>query len=88
MKIRLNLGHLDLATRFDVSTATVTNIFLTIVGALHDVLYVGLMKDNIPSRLKNQKCLPSCFAPFPNCRIVFDCSEIAVSNTERTMYVV
>uniref|UniRef100_UPI00358EFD23 uncharacterized protein n=1 Tax=Myxine glutinosa TaxID=7769 RepID=UPI00358EFD23 len=83
MKLRLNLGNLDLATRFNCSTATVTNIFTTVVGTLYDTLHVGMMENNIPSIAKNQKCLPSCFLPFPNCIIVFDCTEVAASNTEK-----
>ncbi|CAJ1066282.1 uncharacterized protein LOC115593829 [Xyrichtys novacula] len=83
MKLRLNCGHLDLATRFNCSTATVTNIFLTIVSALYDILYVGMLENNIPSTAKNQTSLPECFRPFPNCRIVLDCTEVAVSKPER-----
>ncbi|XP_039534866.1 uncharacterized protein LOC120483736 isoform X2 [Pimephales promelas] len=81
MKLRLNCGHIDLATRFNCSTATVTNIFTTIISALYDILYVGLFENNIPSTAKNQTSLPDCFQPFPNCRIVLDCTEVAVSNT-------
>ncbi|KAJ8412664.1 hypothetical protein AAFF_G00116150 [Aldrovandia affinis] len=83
MKLRLNCGILDLATRFNCCRATVTNIFITISSALYDILYVGMMENNIPSRIKNQTSLPDCFQPFPNCRIVLDCTEVAVSNTER-----
>ncbi|KAJ8389958.1 hypothetical protein AAFF_G00112430 [Aldrovandia affinis] len=83
MKLRLNCGILDLATRFNCCRATVTNIFTTISSALYDILYVGMMENNIPSRIKNQTSLPDCFQPFPNCRIVLDCTEVAVSNTER-----
>lgn len=83
MKLRLNCGHIDLSTRFNCSTATVTNIFITIISALYDVLYVGLLENNIPSTAKNQTSLPDCFQPFSNCRIVLDCTEVAISNTER-----
>lgn len=83
MKLRLNCGHLDLATRFNCSKATVTNIFLTIVSALYDILYVGMLENNIPSTAKNQALLPDCFRPFPNCRIVLDCTEVAVHKPER-----
>ncbi|XP_056144593.1 uncharacterized protein LOC130124497 [Lampris incognitus] len=83
MKLKLNSGHEDLATRFNCSTATVTNIFITIVSALYDILYVGMLENNIPSIEKNQASLPECFRPFPNCRIVLDCTELAVSRTER-----
>ncbi|KAK7882981.1 hypothetical protein WMY93_029155 [Mugilogobius chulae] len=82
MKLRLNCGVLDLATRFNCSRATVTNVFITISCALYDILYVGMMENKIPSRLKNQTSLPDCFQAFPNCRIVLDCTEVAVSNTE------
>ena len=83
MKLRLNCGHVDLATRFNCSTATVTNIFTTIISALYDILYVGMLENNIPSTAKNQTSLPDCFWPFLNCKIVLDCTEVAVSNTER-----
>ena len=82
MKLRLNLGHVDLATRFHCSTATVTNIFLTIVSALHDVLFLEVMDKELPSREKNQTGLPACFEPFPNCRIVLDCTEISVCSIQ------
>ncbi|KAK0144261.1 hypothetical protein N1851_017374 [Merluccius polli] len=82
MKLKLNSGHVDLATRFNCSTATVSNIFITIVCALSDILYVGFMENNIPSREKNQTSLPNCFLPFPNCRIVLDCTEVAMSSTK------
>ena len=42
MKLRLNCGILDLATRFNCCRATVTNIFTTISSALYDILYVGV----------------------------------------------
>ncbi len=83
MKLKLNCGHIDLATRFNCSTATVSNTFITIISALYDILYVGLFKNNIPSTAKNQMSLPSCFRPFPNCRMVLDCTEVSISNTER-----
>ncbi|KAK0131456.1 hypothetical protein N1851_033859 [Merluccius polli] len=41
------------------------------------------MDNNIPSRVKNQTSLPDCFQPFPDCRNVLDCTEVAVSNTKR-----
>ncbi|XP_074554593.1 uncharacterized protein LOC141810719 [Halichoeres trimaculatus] len=82
MKLRLNCGVLDLSTRFNCCRATVTNIFITISSALHDILYVGMMANKIPSRLKDRTSLPECFQPFPNCRIVLDCTEVAASNTE------
>lgn len=82
MKLKLNSGHADLAMRFNCSTTTVSNIFQTIVCALTEILYVGFMENNIPSRRKNQTSLHDCFQLFPNCRIVLDCTEVAVSNTK------
>lgn len=64
MKLRLNCGHVDLATRFNCSTATVTNIFTNIISALYDILYVGLLENTIPSTAKNQTSLPDSFQPF------------------------
>ena len=71
MKLKLNCGRVDLATRFNCSTATVTNVFITITSALHDILYVGMMESNI-STAKNQTSLLACFQPFPNCRMSSD----------------
>ena len=65
MKLKLICGHIDLVTRFNCSTATVTNIFTTIVSALYDILYVGMFENNIPSKAKNQTSLPDCFWSFP-----------------------
>lgn len=74
MKLRMDLRNFDLAERFGVSHTTVSNIFRTWVLALHEIFFVQLMA-NIPSRHKNQTCLPSAFATFENCRIVLDCCD-------------
>ncbi len=78
MKLRPNCGHVDLATRFNCSTATVINTCTTIIGALHDILCVGLFENNIPSTASNQTTLPDCVRPFPKCRIALDCTEVVV----------
>ncbi|XP_050315255.1 uncharacterized protein LOC126749581 [Anthonomus grandis grandis] len=75
MKLTLNLPHDDLSIRFSCSTATVTNIIMTWIYALHKVLFKNLMK-TIPSRQRNQACLPIAFTNFRNCRIILDCTEI------------
>lgn len=75
IKLRQNLLHEDLAVRFGVSTATVSNIILTWLHVLHEVLYEGLMA-NVPSLLKNQTCLPNCFSSFTSCRVIIDCTEV------------
>ncbi|XP_031331506.1 uncharacterized protein LOC116162110 [Photinus pyralis] len=43
MKLRRNFPHLDLAVRFNVSQATVTNVVLTWVYILHQNLYENLI---------------------------------------------
>lgn len=75
MKLRLNLPHEDLALRFNCSSATVTNIIMTWIYAIHEVFFKQLMK-SIPPRSKNQACLPVAFESFKNCRIILDCTEI------------
>jgi hypothetical protein len=43
MKIKMNLPVLDLAERFNTSTASVNNIFISYIYALHETLYEGLI---------------------------------------------
>nr|XP_021000790.2 uncharacterized protein LOC107456061 [Parasteatoda tepidariorum] len=74
MKLKMNLGHVDLSVRFNVCKSTVTNIVMTWIDVLHERLYEPLMSI-VPSQLKNQICLPSCFASFQNCRMVVDCTD-------------
>lgn len=56
MKLKLNLGHKDLAFRFNTSSSTVSNITLTFIILLHDILFKSLM-DNVPSQLKKSTLL-------------------------------
>lgn len=78
MKLRLNLQYFDLAFRFKVSTATIHNVVMTHIYAIHELLFVNVM-DKIPSRAKNAMYLPMSFTDFPNCRIILDCTEIEVA---------
>lgn len=75
MKVRMNLKHFDLAMRFGCSVATVTNITHTWILALNEILYMQLMKE-IPSKEKNQECLPGSFQDFKDTRIIIDCTEM------------
>lgn len=75
MKLRLDLRGKDLAVRFGCSPATITNITETWIIALHQILFVQLMKD-IPSKEKNMECLPLAFKDFASTRIIIDCTEI------------
>ena len=59
-----------------LSISTITNVTITWIGVLHEVVYVGLLKDKIRSVSKNGMCLPSCFLNFSNCRIILDCTQI------------
>lgn len=84
MKLRHNFPHFDLATRFKCSRSTITNISITWINVLHNVLFLKCM-NKIPSRQKNQTCLPDSFKPFMNCRIVIDCTEIFTSVSRQSM---
>lgn len=74
MKLRTNAAIIDLSERFKVSAPTVTNIVKSWILFLHKVLFESFM--TIPSTRKNQACTPGCFSPFPNCRIILDCTEV------------
>lgn len=86
MKLRQNFPHIDLACRYQVSEATVTNVVVTYIHVLHEVLYKTLMKD-IPSRSKNRSCLPNCASTFTNCRIILDATEVFCSVPRKSMKV-
>ncbi|XP_031332217.1 uncharacterized protein LOC116162686 [Photinus pyralis] len=75
MKLRQNAPHLDLAYRFGISQATVSNIVITWIHVLHQILFKKLM-NTIPAREKNRTCLPNCCSTFTNCRIIIDCTDI------------
>jgi len=77
MKLRLNVPMLDLAARFGVSRTTVSNIFTTLICAMHEIFFQCCM-NKIPSKQKTMASLPECFSPFPSCRQIFDCTEIAI----------
>ena len=44
MKLRLGAKDLDLADRFNVARATISNIFHTFLHALHELLCVKIVK--------------------------------------------
>ena len=79
MKLRRNLSHLDLAFRFLVTEATVTNVVRTWLSALHIALVEDLM-NKVPSRDKNRKSLPKCFSQYASCRMIIDCTEFFSAN--------
>jgi DDE superfamily endonuclease/Helix-turn-helix of DDE superfamily endonuclease len=77
MKLRLNTPLLDLSVRFHISERTVTNIFKTILFALHKLLFVICM-NKVPSRRKCSGALPPCFSNFKNCTQIWDCTEVCI----------
>ena len=42
MKLRCNFSSPDLSVRFDVSTATVTNVTRTFIKLLHEIIFEGM----------------------------------------------
>ena len=75
MKLRLDLGFMDLSKRFGISLTSAYRIFRTILSGLHIVVFQAFA-DRIPSRKRIQQCLPACFNIFRNCRLVIDCTEM------------
>nr|XP_018908814.1 PREDICTED: uncharacterized protein LOC109038252 [Bemisia tabaci] len=82
MKLRLNLGEIDLARQFNVGQSTVSNIVITWIHVFYEVLCEDFMRD-IPSMEKIKKCMPSCFRDFPNCRIILDCTEVFIDTPKK-----
>lgn len=78
MKIRHNYTHLHLAALFHCSTRTVSNVLITFIEVSHKVLFKDIMS-TVPSREKNQTCMPSSFLPFQNCRMILDCTDIKIA---------
>lgn len=76
MKLRLNLRDLDLAERFEVSHATVSNIINTFVCALHEIFCDGIMTVGLPSQLKCKESMPKSFEKFSSARVAIDATEV------------
>lgn len=86
MKLKCNLTHIDLGTRFGISKETVRNISTTFISFLHEFLFEGVMgRAGIPTQFKNQGSLPECFCTFSNCRVILDCTEVQVAVPRRSM---
>ena len=78
IKLKRNPPDLDLAHRFQVSEATVSNVFYTYLHALHELLFDGILRDYVPSMLKCKGSQPASFAEFSSCRLVMDATEITM----------
>ena len=74
-KLRTNVSLKVLAWEYKVSDTTITNIVVTWLHVLWEILVQGMM-NKLPSRQRNAQCLPQAFATFTNCRAVVDCTEI------------
>jgi Helix-turn-helix of DDE superfamily endonuclease len=77
MKLRLNYRDLDLADRFGISRATVSNIIHTFICALHEILYDGIHTAiGMPSQMKCKGSMPKSFEDFSSARVAMDATEI------------
>ena len=76
MKLKLNLRDLDLGERFKTSRSTVSNVVKTFIYALHEILFVSMLKGHIPSAQKCEASKPDSFKDFKNTRLVMDATEI------------
>ena len=76
MKLKLNCRDTDLAERFDVSRGTVSNIVNTLINALHECLFVGILQRGIPSQVKCKGSMPKSFEEFASARAVMDATEL------------
>lgn len=76
MKLRLNLRDLDLADRFCMSRATVSNIVNTIISAMHEIFYRGIMvRMCMPSKLMYKVSMPKSFEDFGSAKTSIDCTQ-------------
>lgn len=58
MKLKMNCKDADLAFQFECSTATVGNIVITLVHALHNLLYDENMECTFPSQIQCEGTVP------------------------------
>ena len=70
MKVRQNYTSLHLAQLFSCSVATISNIVITFIHVLHDIVFKEIMT-TVPSRHKNNTCIPSSFSSseFSTCKL-------------------
>ena len=78
MKLRKNYTNLHLAQLFNCSTSTVSNVIITFIHVLHEILFKDIV-GVVPSREKNQLSLPASFQKFKNCRMIIDCTDIKIA---------
>jgi DDE superfamily endonuclease/Helix-turn-helix of DDE superfamily endonuclease len=76
MKLKLNTKDLDLADRIGSTRTSVQNITYTLISALHEILFEGILKQGIPSQLKCKGSMPKSFECFSSARVAMDATEI------------
>lgn len=76
MKLRQNYTNLHLAQLFSCSVGTISNVVITFIHVLHEILFTDIMTGSIPSREKNKLSAPSSFSQFNSCRIIIDCTDV------------
>ena len=75
MRLRLGLVVEDVADRFHISTGTYSKIFHTWIKVFAREMKVIFPW---PSREKIRATMPKQFAPYPNTRIIIDCTEFFI----------
>ena len=78
MKLRQNYTNLHLAELLHCSTATISNIILTLVHVLYKVLYEDCLQ-SVPSKEKNRTSMPDFFSLFGHCKMVIDCTDVEIA---------
>jgi len=76
MKLTMNAKDADLALRFRVSRACVSNVINTLICALYELLYEGVMAKCFPSQKKCEGSMPQSFSEFHGVRASIDAVEI------------
>lgn len=76
MKLKLNTKDLDLADRFGLTRTSVRNITYTLMSALYEVLYEGILNQGIQSLLKCKGSMPKSSESFSSARVAMDATEI------------
>jgi hypothetical protein len=72
MKLRMNCQDADLAFRFGCSSSTVSNIFHTLVCALHELLHDGVLLRRCPSQFNCEGSVLKASDEFGNARASLD----------------
>lgn len=75
-KLKLNISNICLAGMFKISRPTVKKYFVTMIMLLHICLKPFI---HFTDQKTNMMNLPNHFKPFPETRVVIDCTEFSVA---------